>query len=95
MFVPPLKIGEVISNASLSSIFKVSNMGGMRYSKTYDVLVLISNHALKRTNPEWNPFDDEWIDGVLYYTGMGNIGDQPNPPAIQNRRLYHENYRGL
>ena len=87
------KIGEVISNASLMQIFKVSNMGGMRYSKTYDVL--ISNHYLKRINPVFNPFDDKWIDGVLYYTGMGNVGDQPNPPHSQNKRLYNEKYKGL
>lgn len=94
-FVPPLKIGQVISNASLSTIFKVANMGGMRYSKTYDVLVLISNHFLKRNNPTLNPYDDKWVDGILYYTGMGNVGDQPNPPHSQNRRLYYENYSAL
>ena len=95
MFVPPLKIGQVISNDSLRQIFKVSNMGGMRYSSTYHVLVLISNHYLKRNNPRLNPFDDKWTDDVLYYTGMGNVGDQPNPPANQNKRLFNEAYDAL
>ena len=87
------RINEVIDNASLCKIFCVANMGGMRYSSTYHVLVLISNHALKRSNQEFNPFDDEWIDDVFYYTGEGKIGDQPfNPPARQNKRLCYRNY---
>ena len=86
------QIGQVISNGSLGQIFKVANMGGMRYTCTYHVLVLISNHAMKMANPVFNPFDDKWIDGIFYYTGMGNVGDQPNPPTNQNKRLMNQDY---
>lgn len=48
MFVPPLKIGDVITNHQLTELFAVANMGGMRYSRVHNVLVLISNHHLKK-----------------------------------------------
>lgn len=86
------RVDEGISNARLCEIFKVANMGGMRYSKTYHVLVIISNHYLKRSNPEYNPFDDEWINNVFYYTGEGSVGDQGPVPKKQNKRLYQQNY---
>ena len=88
------RIGEVISNDTLSKeIFVCANMGGMRYTRTYRVLVLISNHVMKMSNPVFNPYDDKWINGVLYYTGEGNIGDQPNPPTRQNKRLANQDYK--
>lgn len=86
------QIGQVISNGRLGQIFKVANMGGMRYTGTYHVLVLISNHAMRMANPGFNPFVDKWIDGIFYYTGMGNVGNQPNPPNAQNKRLMNQDY---
>ncbi len=87
------QIGQVISNDTLSNkIFFCANMGGMRYTRTYHVLVLISNHAMKMLNPGFNPFDDKWINGIFYYTGMGNVGNQPNPPTKQNKRLMNQDY---
>ena len=94
MFVP-LKIGDVISNERLMEIFSVANMGGMRYSKLNDVLVLISNHALNRERPDLNPFDDYWEDNVFYYTGEGSLSDQGPKPKRQNKRLAEGNYSAL
>ena len=87
---PPLNIGDVISNGRLTEIFSCANMGGMRFTKTYKSLILISNHALKRDNPILNPYDDKWVDGIFYYTGEGTIGDQSL--NRQNRRLYCQDY---
>ena len=95
MFIPPLKIGEVIPNGRLAEIFFVANMGGMRYSSKHHVLVLISNHYLKRINPLLNPFDDKLENGVLYYTGEGNLGDQGPQPKGQNKRLINGDYDAL
>ena len=39
-FVPPIAIGDVITNGQLSDMFKVGNMGGMRRSKATNTLVL-------------------------------------------------------
>ena len=87
------QIGQVISNDTLSNkIFFCANMGGMRYTRTYHVLVLISNHAMKMSNPVFNPFDDKWVNGIFYYTGMGNVGNQPKPPHTQNKRLMNQDY---
>ncbi len=68
--VEDLIVGNKYSNNEIASIFKCSNMGGMRRSKTTNSLVLIAKH----TNPL---YDDQWTeDGILNYTGMGTIGDQ-------------------
>ena len=93
MFIPPLKIGDVINNKTLTEMFQVANMRGMRYSSYYNVLVLISNHYLKRINPILNPYDDKWIGNVLYYTGEGTKGDQSL--SGQNWRLYYKKYDAL
>ena len=69
-----LVIGNIYSNNTISSVFKCSNMGGMRRSKLTNSLVLITKHQEKRAG---NIYEDEWTeDGILNYTGMGTSGDQ-------------------
>ena len=79
-FKPSFKIGEVVSNYDLTKEFQVGNMGGMRRSKKTNSLVLISDNTK-------GLYHDEWVDGVLNYTGMGKIGDQVLD-GNQNRTLY-------
>ena len=64
-----LKIGQEISNQELMDLFAVGNMGGMRKSTTYNLLVLISDHTKEL-------YDDRWQGDMLLYTGMGKLGDQ-------------------
>lgn len=42
MFDPGLKIGEIIKNADIVSIFGCGNMGGMRRSHATNTLVIVS-----------------------------------------------------
>ena len=44
-------------------------MGGMRYSKTTNTLVIVSDYAK-------GIYHDKWIGGALHYTGMGKNGEQ-------------------
>lgn len=64
-----LEMGITINNKKLSQIFKCSEQGGMRRSHKTNSLILISDHT-KGT------YDDHWDGSILYYTGMGLIGDQ-------------------
>ena len=63
----------------------------MRKSNTYNCLILISDHT-KET-----PYIDKWYGDILYYTGMGKIGDQSlsAPGNYQNRTLYDSNKNGV
>ena len=61
---------QTISNDGLMEKFGVGNMGGIRYSRKNNVLVLCSTHS--------NHYDDE-IDedaNLIKYTGEGQIGEQ-------------------
>lgn len=78
---PNLKIGQVITNEELRTIFKCGNMSGMRRSKSTNTLVLISDHTK-------GLYHDRWIQNTLHYTGMGKIGDQVLK-GNQNNTLYH------
>ncbi len=69
MKIEHLKINDVISNQQLSEIFKCSTQGGMRRSKKTNTLILISDHTKKLYN-------NRIKDGIIYYTGMGRVGDQ-------------------
>lgn len=66
-------------------IFKCSGQGGMRRSKRTNSLVLISNRIENLYKDRW---DEE--QGILYYTGMGQKGDQVLK-GNQNKTLYELN----
>lgn len=84
-----LTVGQEYSNDEIVKIFKCGNMGGMRKSNTKNALVLISFHD--KTD---RLYEDYWRDGVLYYTGTGQIGDQDleNPP---NKTLAESQRNGI
>ena len=52
---------------------------GMVYTKTNNTLVLISKHTKDKI------YEDEIRDGKIFYTGMGQVGDQTI--ALGNKRL--------
>ena len=76
----PFTVGDVISNKTLYTAFKCGCEGGVRYSSTYHVLVVVSNYVDPRHT------GGAWKDGVLYYTGSGKAGDQDLKKG-GNRRL--------
>lgn len=61
--------GTILDNKKLCELFLCSPQGGMRKSNRTNTLVLITNHL----NSIYN---DIWKDDILYYTGMGQLGDQ-------------------
>jgi 5-methylcytosine-specific restriction protein A len=73
-----LKPEMVLSNDDLVQIFSVGNAGGMRWSSALNALVIVADQTKALYN-------DRWDGVVLYYTGMGRIGDQPL--TGQNLRL--------
>lgn len=74
-----IKIGDILENKDIVAIFKCANMGGIRYSKSTNTLVLIFDHTK-------GVYSDRWVNGVLHYTGTGKIGDQ-DIDQHQNKRL--------
>lgn len=84
---PNLKIGQIITNEELRTIFKCGNMSGMRRSKSTNTLVLISDHTK-------GLYRDRWIQNTLHYTGMGKTGDQVLK-GNQNNTLYHSSTNGV
>lgn len=68
--IEDLEINAVYSNNEIRSVFKCSDMGGMRRSVKTNALVLISKH----NNPLYDDSFDE--NGNILYTGEGQIGDQ-------------------
>lgn len=86
-FDPHLKPDDVIENKKLMEIFHCSNTGGMRRSKTTGTLVIVSDSTK-------GLYRDEWKAGILYYTGMGKVGDQVLK-GNQNRTLYESNTNGV
>ena len=84
-----LIIGENYTNEQITTIFRVGNMGGMRKSNTKNALVLISFHSgINRL------YDDYWKEDILYYTGMGQNGDQDINFA-QNKTLAESKSNGV
>ncbi|MBR2215016.1 MAG: hypothetical protein IJ849_04545 [Selenomonadaceae bacterium] len=69
VFDPKLKIGQAVSNADIVKTFKCGNAGNIRRSRATNTLVLISDYTKGK-------YHDNWIEGVLHYTGMGKSGDQ-------------------
>ncbi len=82
-----LKQGNIYSNNDLYNIFKCGNSGGMRKSNSTNTLIVISDHTKSL-------YDDRWDNGVLYYTGMGQVGDQ-DINFMQNRTLNESNNNGI
>lgn len=86
-FDPGLKIGQEIKNEELVKIFKCGNMGGMRRSRATGTLVIISDDTK-------GLYNDVWKNGILYYVGMGKVGDQVLT-GNQNGTLYYSNTNGV
>lgn len=80
MFDPELAIGQTLTNDEIQAVFKCGGQGGMRRSHATNAL-LITTGAAKES-----PYRDRWVDGILYYTGMGQSGPQDLGYA-QNRTL--------
>src|ERR1700722_16031981 len=72
------QIGETIDNRTISDVWSVANMGGIRVNKVRSLIVLISNN----TDPTYR---NEWQDGTLHFVGMGSVG--PQKLDRQNRTL--------
>ena len=83
--VNDLSPGDELSNSQLSITFSVGNSGGMRWSSKLQRLVLIADHTKSL-------YDDAWDGDTLYYTGMGQVGDQVL--ASQNKRLESQRETG-
>lgn len=75
--IEDLLIGDVISSEKIREIFLCSTQSGMNYSKRTNTLVLISNHT--------KLYGDREKDGIYYFTGKGQSGDQKL--TAENRRL--------
>lgn len=87
--IEALEPGVVINNATLCEVFKCSSQGGMRRSHATNTLVLVSDHS----DPN-NVYEDKWEGEILYYTGMGQEGNQDINFA-QNRTLADSNSNGV
>lgn len=68
-------------------IFQCGPQGGMRKSNRKKSLVIVSHHIK-------SIYDDRWIEGVLYYTGMGQTGNQ-KLKGNQNATLYNSRTNGI
>ena len=85
MKIEGLKINSVIDNHQLCEIFKCAPQGGMRRSHRTNTLVLISDRT--------NIYQDREINGIYYYTGMGQVGDQEL--KSQNKTLAESTTNGV
>lgn len=77
-----IEAGQTITNDQLVTAFHVGNAGGMRWSSALGALVIIADHTKSL-------YDDRWDNDVLFYTGMGRLGDQQL--TGQNQRLANHN----
>jgi 5-methylcytosine-specific restriction protein A len=87
VFNLPLKPGDEIDNNRLVEIFQCSSQGGMRRSLKTGTLVIVSNHVS-------SIYGDRWEQNTLYYTGMGQVGDQ-SLDGNQNKTLYESKTNGV
>jgi len=79
--------GEKFTNDQVSEIFHCSTQGGMRRALKTNTLVLISNKIK-------SIYQDRMIGNNIYYTGMGQVGDQSLNGA-QNKTLNESNENGV
>jgi mutator protein MutT len=70
MKINDLAIGHAYFREDLREAFGGSFMRGMNVCHKTDTLVLISKETIGRI------YGDNWRDGILRYTGQGQIGDQ-------------------
>lgn len=82
-----LVTGKVYTNNDIVDAFKCSPQGGMRKSNTTNTLVIFALHHKSL-------YDDKWVDDVLHYTGMGQVGDQ-DINFGQNKTLALSNVNGI
>lgn len=87
MFHPNLKIGQVVENEAIKTIYQCAFMGGMRRSRRTNTLVLIADHTR-------GPYFDNWMGNTLHYTGMGKFGDQ-DIEYKQNKTLAESDHNGV
>lgn len=85
-FTPPSP-GTNLNNEQLTASFLCSSQGGMRRSNRTNTLVIVSNHVA-------SIYDDRWVDDVLHYTGMGQVGHQ-SLEFNQNRTLNESRTNGV
>jgi len=85
-FTPPVP-GSNLSNDDLIRYFLCSPQGGMRRSNRTNTLVIVSNHVA-------SIYDDRWVNDVLHYTGMGQVGHQ-SLEFNQNRTLKESTRNGV
>jgi len=71
--------GDILSNQDLGDLFGCGNSGGMRRANRTNSLVIISSHVK-------SIYDDRWDGDILFYTGMGQRGDQ-SLSFLQNKTL--------
>lgn len=71
--------GNILSNQDLGDLFGCGNSGGMRRANRTNSLVIISSHVK-------SIYDDRWDGDILFYTGMGQRGDQ-SLSFLQNKTL--------
>lgn len=69
-----LIIGESYSNQQIMDTFQVANSGGIRASTKTNTIVVFTSHYLASKNDI--SYQDQWIDGILHYTGQGKKGNQ-------------------
>ena len=86
--IDDLKINNIYTNDVITKVFKCSKQGGMRKSNTTNTLVLISKQTGKSI------YHDTWVDNMLHYTGMGQVGDQKLEYA-QNKTLMESGNNGV
>lgn len=89
VFDPQLQIGASLTNDELRRLFKCSPYGGMRRSKRTGTLVIVDGGPSSST-----PYKDRRGEDVLYYTGMGQRGDQ-SLDARQNKTLNESATNGV
>ncbi|WP_392564397.1 HNH endonuclease [Orbus wheelerorum] len=85
--IDDLILGSVLNNKELCEIFACSPQSGMRKSNATKTLVLITNHIE-------SVYSDVWNGNILYYTGMGQKGDQ-RLDFMQNRTLNEIESNGI
>lgn len=65
-----IKKGQILSNDELIQFFGVGNMGGIRYSRKNNILILCST-----TSDDYHDVIDD-ASGLITYTGEGREGNQ-------------------
>ncbi|WP_158539641.1 NUDIX domain-containing protein [Gordonibacter sp. 28C] len=69
-FKTTFEVGKIVTGAEIEEEFLCSLQSGMCRSRRTGTLCLISKHSTDVV------YEDRWEDDVLYYTGMGQVGDQ-------------------